>query len=635
MSGGAIFLSYASQDAEAARRLCDALRAAGVEVWFDQSELRGGDAWDASIRKKIRECALFVPIISGNTDARTEGYFRLEWRLAVERSQLMADDATFLLPVVIGDAGEPTARVPDRFRERQWSRLSDEASASAFAERVKSLVGGGPVAMASTATVTPPVVSSTAAARKPRDDPSRIAVLPFANMSANAEDEFFADGMTEEIINTLAQVPGLRIAARTSCFAFKGRNEDLRVVGEKLGVGRVLEGSVRKAGARLRITAQLINVADGCHVWSERYDREMSDVFALQDEIAHAIAQRVPEAMAGEKVLRAGPANLAAYEMMLKGRVLLWRRGSSLVEARTCLEHAIEMDPTLAEAHALLGDAYRLQALYGLAPPTQVVPMARAAAQRALALDPNQVEALATLGNLAISYEADLETSFAIIDKMLARDPFHVRALCERGVWTLLFDGSPEQVRQAFADLQRAREIDPLNPWAAAMRSIALMVAGRLDEALAAARHGIALDDDNFTAHWTELLVLSAMHRHDEALVAGERALAMSGRALLALMAVAAVHADRGDAEAAEAIHREISDRAQRSYVPFGEQAAIAASAGHRDEAIALAKKAIAAHEVTLRFWKFQSWASFRSYPEGLALLEAYNRKSAGSSGQT
>lgn len=138
----AIFLSYASQDADAARRICDALRAVGLEVWFDQSELRGGDAWDASIRKQIKACALFVPVISASTDARPEGYFRLEWKLAVDRSHLMADDQPFFVPVILGDTSEPNSRVPEKFRERQWTRLTDDASTTAFAERVAKLIGG-------------------------------------------------------------------------------------------------------------------------------------------------------------------------------------------------------------------------------------------------------------------------------------------------------------------------------------------------------------------------------------------------------------------------------------------------------------------------------------------------------------
>ena len=141
--GKAVFLSYASQDAEAARRICDALRAAGVEVWFDQSELRGGDSWDAKIRKQIKECALFVPIISANTQARAEGYFRLEWKLAVDRSHLMADDAHFLLPVVIDDTRDATARVPDKFRDVQWVRLNVKDTPESLAVRVGRLLDGG------------------------------------------------------------------------------------------------------------------------------------------------------------------------------------------------------------------------------------------------------------------------------------------------------------------------------------------------------------------------------------------------------------------------------------------------------------------------------------------------------------
>ena len=140
----AVFLSYASQDAEAAQRICEALRAAGVEVWFDQSELRGGDAWDQKIRRQIKECALFVPVISANTQARGEGYFRLEWKLAVDRSHLMADDAPFLFPVVIDDTPDATARVPDRFREVQWTRLNVKDTPETLAARVSKLLGGAP-----------------------------------------------------------------------------------------------------------------------------------------------------------------------------------------------------------------------------------------------------------------------------------------------------------------------------------------------------------------------------------------------------------------------------------------------------------------------------------------------------------
>ena len=169
----AIFLSYASQDADAAARICDALRAGGLEVWFDQSKLRGGDAWDASIRRQIRECALFVPLISANTDERSEGYFRLEWKLAVDRSHLIADDQSFLLPVFIDSTVEATARVPDRFRERQWTRLPNGETPPEFVERLRQLIAGLPAPVSATSasqvatSATPSRVGNTAT-RRPR-----------------------------------------------------------------------------------------------------------------------------------------------------------------------------------------------------------------------------------------------------------------------------------------------------------------------------------------------------------------------------------------------------------------------------------------------------------------------------------
>jgi predicted ATPase len=175
-SAKAVFLSYASQDAEAARRICAALRAAGLEVWFDQNELRGGDAWDAAIRTRIRQCALFVPLISVNTNARDEGYFRLEWKLAVDRSHLMADDRTFLLPVLVDDTPEATARVPDRFRERHWTRLSGGEGLPAFAERVAAVLEGdsSPPMLADAA---PPADAPTRRAERARATPPAIANL--------------------------------------------------------------------------------------------------------------------------------------------------------------------------------------------------------------------------------------------------------------------------------------------------------------------------------------------------------------------------------------------------------------------------------------------------------------------------
>ena len=275
----AVFLSYASQDAEAARRICESLRAAGVEVWFDQNELVGGDAWDQKIRKQIRECALFVPILSANTQARLEGYFRIEWKLAAQRTHAMADEKAFLLPVVIDDTTDADARVPVEFKAVQWTRAHRGGNAGAFVANVLNLLGAP--------TPIPPVATNPASNRTmgPAGGPS-IAVLAFTNLSRDPENEYFSDGISEELLNVLAKLPGLKVAARTSAFFFKGRNVPIPEIARALGVAHVVEGSVRKMGNRVRITAQLIDAQDGFHVWSDNFDRELQDIFAVQDEIA-------------------------------------------------------------------------------------------------------------------------------------------------------------------------------------------------------------------------------------------------------------------------------------------------------------------------------------------------------------
>ena len=178
-----------------------------------------------------------------------------------------------------------------------------------------------------------------------------IAVLPFTNLSTDPENEFFADGITEEIINALAQIERLHVAARSSAFSFKGKHADLCVIGERLNVKTILEGSVRRAGNRLRITAQLVNIADGYHLWSDRYEREMKDIFDIQDEIARAIAGRLKVTLDGggqEPLVKAGTNNLEAYHLYVKGRVLLPRRGGAVSHALERFERAVKLDPEYA-----------------------------------------------------------------------------------------------------------------------------------------------------------------------------------------------------------------------------------------------------------------------------------------------
>jgi len=363
---GAVFLSHASQDADAARRICDALRAAGIEVWFDQSELRGGDVWDRRIREQIHECRLFMPIISANTESRVEGYFRREWKLAVDRTHDLSERVAFLVPVVIDSTLELKADVPDAFRHVQWTRLPGGETAPAFVERVRRLLCPSaepetvPAGVAPRSLATHPLGSASAARgtwrsifwgltlvavvaivvvyyasqwfwvgphrggeppRPPTAVPGAeaipqksIAVLPFVDMSEHKDQEYFSDGLAEELLDLLSQVPDLRVPARSSSFYFKGRNDDIATIASKLRVAHLLEGSVRRSGKRIRVTAQLIRADNGYHLWSKTYDRDVRDIFQVQDEILtaarepasdrqHRGVRRIP---AGQQAARAG-----------------------------------------------------------------------------------------------------------------------------------------------------------------------------------------------------------------------------------------------------------------------------------------------------------------------------------------
>ena len=499
----AVFLSYASQDAEAARRICDALRAVGLDVWFDQSALRGGDAWDASIRRQIKECALFVPVISANTQVREEGYFRLEWKLAVDRSHLMAEDKAFLLPVVIDATIDVNARVPEKFRELQWTHLPAGEAASAFAERVQRLFLGGaapalPVAPARIVPVTAPGVAARAV-----ELPS-IAVLPFVNMSRDEENEYFADGLSEELLNVLAKIRGLRVASRTSAFSFKGKGVDIPTVAEKLNVATVLEGSVRKSGKRVRITVQLIQVASDSHLWSETYDRELDDIFAVQDDIAQSVVKELRRALLGEPAgTTAGKSaaadvrqaatgrsdNPEAFQLYLQGKFF----GERTTQADTdraidLFRRALAIDPNFSLAWAGLSRVHQTQAGFGFAPIDEGFARARDAAQHALRLTPDLAEGHIELGLVLEGHDWNWSAADASFRRALELAPGDAHALsAAAGLAGLL--GRPDEALEL---MRKVVAVDPLSARAHRGLAHAWFQAERPDEA--AAEFQLALD---------------------------------------------------------------------------------------------------------------------------------------------
>jgi adenylate cyclase len=562
----AVFLSYASQDAEAARHICNALRAVGVEVWFDQSELRGGDAWDASIRRQIRECALFVPLISANTNARSEGYFRLEWKLAVERSHLMADDRPFLLPLVIDGIADVAARVPDLFHQRQWMRLRDGQLSPEIVDRLVRLLT---VSSAANANAEPILTTNSivpGGAHQPslgtgssltipgrRDEPGSgalhrlgVCVLPFANMSGDPEQEYFSDGITEDVITDLSKISALWVAARNTAFTFKGKHVDVLQVAQQLKASHVLEGSVRKAGRRVRITAQLIDGASGGHVWAERYDRDLDDIFAVQDQISEAIVTALKLKLLPEEkkaIEQRDTANPEAYKLYLMARhSLMGNAGAARTSEaiiRLC-QRATEIDPNYARAWALMAWAQaQLRLMAGRAGDGGM-----AAAERALVLNPSLAEAHAakvrvltadgqfadakTEIKTALELDAEsYEVNFAAARWCIAtRDHRQAIAFFEKAASEIASDfyaagmlpglhlevgdseGAGVAARRAAERCEKAVTLEPDNGSAMAFLVIALSVLGENERMKEWIERAVLLDPDNVNMRYNLACVL-------------------------------------------------------------------------------------------------------------------------------
>ena len=500
----AVFLSYASQDTEAARRICEALRAAGIEVWFDQNELRGGDVWDQHIRQRIHDCALFVPLISAHTDARTEGYFRLEWRLAVDRSQLIADDAAFLLPVVIDETSDAAARVPDKFQTVQWTRLPGGETPAEYCRWIKALLAGTarPVRRQVSSAAIPgrrsklrPLIAGfgalllaaigllawremtrpSGAALAPQQGTASpasvvpehsIAVLAFADLSSAKDQEYFSDGLAEDLLNLLSKVPGLQVAARTSAFSFKGNSADIPTIGRKLKVASVLEGTVRKVGNHLRVTAQLERTADGYQIWSETYDRELGDVFRMQDEIANAVVRALKVSLLWGAAPRSlGTQNSEAYLVFLQGRAkMATQRLADTRSAASDFERTLKLDPNYAPAYVELATAKLQLAEFEVTDNRQAnfdatVEESKLLIERALALDPNDAQAYIERGYLRAFHDAaGAEQDYR---RGIELNPNSARGY--EGLASALYE-DPRRRDEALAMLEQTRRLDPLEP---------------------------------------------------------------------------------------------------------------------------------------------------------------------------
>jgi len=317
-----------------------------------------------------------------------------------------------------------------------------------------------------------------------------IAVLPFTDMSERKDQEYFADGMAEEIIDLLVKIPGLKVVSRTSSFQFKDKTEDLRSIGKQLGVAYLLEGSVRKSGGRLRVTAQLIDSRDGRQLFSQSYDRDLSDVLKMQDEIAIALAQALQVEVEENFVSRPALRNSDAYTLYLQGLHASSRFDQEgLEQAVSDFERVIELDPSFAPAHLMLGNAYFLLGAYGFMPPPIAFERDRLANERALTLDPNLAFAHAQLGDIHRAYDWDWAAGDRELKQALALAPANGDILFYAAVQSLGMGRLDEALKQVNAALA----YDPLNPSRYQVLSLIQSSRGRLGEAEAAARRALEL----------------------------------------------------------------------------------------------------------------------------------------------
>jgi serine/threonine protein kinase/cytochrome c-type biogenesis protein CcmH/NrfG len=433
-----------------------------------------------------------------------------------------------------------------------------------------------------------------------------VAVLPFANLSANADDEYFSDGMTDEVISTLSHLPGIRVAARTSAFAFKGQRVDLRDIARQLGVQTILEGSVRRAGSRVRISVQLVAAADGLHLWSERYDRELADVFALQDEIAQAIGHALHVELGGGTISRAsqetarspvqrasrGQVDPRAYDLYLRGRFLFEQH--SALDAIAHFEHAVALDPDFALAHTGCAWGNVLAANLNMLPAITAYSRARAACDRALALEPNLPEALIGLAFVAWWFDWDRARAQSLNQQVLSLAPGFPNAH-ELLALTLI---TAERFEEGVESSERAYALDPLSNFMLYNVGMALTFAGEATRAVEVLREGLARAPGDGGFHLLLGTALFALNRLDEARGELERGRELSPPSAQFRGTLVCTLAAMGDVEGARARLAELEDQAADNNGSAIEIACAYTALGENDAAYAWLERAFEARSL-------------------------------------
>ena len=475
------------------------------------------------------------------------------------------------------------------------------------------------------------VASVPGVTTRPAPPAQSLAVMPFVNRSGDADNQFFSDGLSEDLINALTAHAGLHVASRTSAFRFRGSELDIRDIGEQLNVAWVLEGSVRRAGPKLRVTAQLVNAATGFQLWSERYDREMTDVFEIQDEIVGSIVGALVPALlasgapAMTAAVRRPTDNLEAYELYLKGRSFWHQRSPATVRvAIQCFEQAIALDPNYALAYCGLADCYGILRVYGWTRAEDNRDKAAAAVARAMELDPGLAEANFSLAFYTFYFERrwrDAERHFARARELGPRVSLH-------HLYSALYYAIETSPAEIHRHAQVASDLDPLSPFVQALQSTAYWIVGEFETSERLAAHALELQGDYLLGLWAHGVALTGLGRHAEGIRRLEQSVAMS-RAPFFVSILGLALARGGRVAEARQLLAELDERASRGeFIPAFSRLAVHVGLGDMDGVRRELTMAVA--EVTPPFSLWVSsgpyLAAFRSDPEVARLLDAWDR---------
>jgi len=457
-----------------------------------------------------------------------------------------------------------------------------------------------------------------------------LAVLPFANLSGDKENEYFSDGLAEDIIDALTQVAGLRVMARTSAFSFRGKEVDVREIGARLNVEHILEGSVRRVGNRIRVTAQLVKASDGYHLWSQRFDREMTDVFAIQDEISKAIVEKLRVRLAADRPLvKRYTENLAAYDLCLKARYHLLKMTPEGREAgRRYCEQAIALDPNYAMAHVMLSESYFWSAFWGSMDPRLAFSKAKSAALEALRHDDTIADAHSALGTVLGSGEfdwpgAEREFRRALELSLSSAVVRYDYAWCY-AMWFLYPLG---QVEQALAEIRRALELDPLDPFFNSLLGHLLYSLLRFEPAIEQLQHAVDLDPTFPFSYWFLSITYAQKGQFEEAIAAAEKANQFSGGNALTLGTLGSLYGRASRTAEARQLLEELTARRRSAYVPASALAIVHRGLGEGQQSLEWIAKGIEERDpiIVTALKSSPTYDRLRSHPAYQALMRKMN----------